>query len=116
MFEGEPKQFYQSLQKLAQLPPQTQVYCTHEYTLSNLAFAESVEPDNQVVKQLIAESQQRRKQQQATLPSTIASELASNPFLRCDQAPVIKAAHSADPAAKHDWQIFATIRRLKDNF
>lgn len=99
MFEGTAEQFYHSLNRLAALPPQTQVYCTHEYTLSNAQFALHIEPENRAIQQRAEEVRQLRERGEITLPSTIELELETNPFLRVDSA-----------------EEFARIRTLKDNF
>ena len=92
MFEGHPEQMYASLSRLAALPDNTLVYCTHEYTLSNLLFAQAVEPSNQDIQQRIDTVRQLRAEQQITLPSHIALEKRTNPFLRCAEPSVIQAA------------------------
>ena len=118
MFEGTPEVFMESLGKLAKLPTETKVYCAHEYTLSNLKFALSIEPDNEAIKQEINNSQSLRDENRPTVPSTIGQELRFNPFLRCHEDSVQQAANQAtghktfsDPV-----RTFATIRQLKDNF
>lgn len=117
MFEGTPQIFYQSLQKLAQLPPNTLVYCTHEYTMANIAFAKSIEPNNPDLLELEGNCRQLRAQDTETLPSTIESELKTNPFLRCSKPSVIQAGEHAESKSLSDpVETFATIRRLKDNF
>lgn len=117
MFEGTPKIFYHSLQKLAQLPANTLVYCTHEYTLANIAFAKTVEPSNTELLDLEEKCEQLRRKGLETLPSTIESELNTNPFLRCSKATVIQAAEQATHKSLSDpVETFATIRRLKDDF
>ena len=92
LFEGTPEQMYQSLSRLAALPDATQVYCTHEYTLSNLRFACAVEPDNQALVQRFAEVTKLRENNRISLPSTIGLEKSTNPFLRSDCPAVQKAA------------------------
>lgn len=99
LFEGTAEQMYQSLNRLAALPPQTKVYCTHEYTLSNGIFALTVEPNNIALQHRVEETQKQRNAGQITLPSTIALELETNPFLRVESA-----------------EEFKKIRTLKDNF
>jgi hydroxyacylglutathione hydrolase len=118
MFEGTPPVFHQSLQKLAQLPPETKVYCAHEYTLANLEFALSIEPNNTKIKEEILNSQELRKNNEPTLPSTIGQELNFNPFLRCHQPDVQKTASEAtiEKTFSDPVRTFATIRQLKDNF
>lgn len=84
VFEGTYQQMYHSLARLAALPPRTQVYCTHEYTLSNAQFAKHVEPDNPAILKRFEQVERMRMLGQCTLPSTIAAELETNPFLRAD--------------------------------
>lgn len=117
MFEGTPSIFHQSLQKLAQLPPNTLVYCTHEYTLANIAFAKTVEPQNKDLLELEQNCKELRNHNLETLPSTIDSELKTNPFLRCSEPAVVQAAKRARNKSISDpVETFATIRQLKDNF
>ncbi len=82
VFEGTFEQMFHSLQKLAQLPKQTKVYCTHEYTWSNAQFARHVEPNNAAIQQRYQQIAEMEKNRQITLPSTLEIELATNPFLR----------------------------------
>ncbi|HQQ62427.1 MAG TPA: hydroxyacylglutathione hydrolase [Pseudomonadales bacterium] len=96
VFEGTYEQMYASLQKLAALPDDTQVCCAHEYTLSNLRFAQATEPDNQDIKNHITHCQSLRKQGKPTLPSTLALEKKINPFLRC--------ADLAEFSARREWK------------
>lgn len=116
LFEGSPLQMHQSLSRLAELPDATDVYCAHEYTLKNLAFARQVEPDNALLTQRQQAVQAMRTRQQPSLPSTIGQELATNPFLRCDHEAVVAAAsahrgHTVAPGV----ETFAALRRWKDN-
>lgn len=99
LFEGTAEQMYQSLNRLAALPPRTQVYCTHEYTLSNAKFALHIEPENKKLQIRAEQVEKLRQDQQITLPSTIELELETNPFLRVDSAAEFKK-----------------IREMKDNF
>lgn len=117
LFEGTPEQMYHSLQRLAALPAHTLVYCTHEYSLSNLKFAAAVEPDNTVISARMQEIDALRKQDRISLPSTLADELATNPFLRCNEQQVITSAarESGQPPAS-PVEVFAAIRVWKDNF
>jgi hydroxyacylglutathione hydrolase len=87
LFEGTPAQMHDSLRQLAALPADTQVCCTHEYTLSNLRFAAAVEPANEAIAQHSVRCEQLRAAGQPTLPSTIALERRINPFLRCGEPP-----------------------------
>jgi hydroxyacylglutathione hydrolase len=117
LFEGTPSQMYNSLAKLTKLPANTKVYCTHEYTLDNLNFALTVEPDNQQLQKRLEQCKQLRDKDQPTLPSDITTELATNPFLRADQ-PAIKASAEQQSNAKlsSNIDVFAQIRRMKDSF
>lgn len=111
MFEGQPEQFWTSLQKLAALPDETTLYCAHEYTQSNARFALHVDPHNAALKARSEEVDALRKQGRPTVPMTLAAEKATNPFLR---APAIKGALGLGHAP--DWQAFHEIRKMKDNF
>ncbi|MGH8444506.1 MAG: hydroxyacylglutathione hydrolase, partial [Solimonas sp.] len=91
LFEGTPAQMHASLQRLAALPGDTAVHCTHEYTLSNLAFALAVEPDNSDLQARVAEARALRADDRPTLPSTVAGEQRYNPFLRVT-VPAVRAA------------------------
>ena len=117
MFEGTPAQMLGSLDRLAALPGDTLVCCGHEYTLSNAAFARVVEPDNPALARRIEEAQAMRRTGRPTLPSTLAGERDTNPFLRVD-APAVRAAvagHAGQmPAGR--VETFAALRRWKDGF
>ena len=91
LFEGTAEQMHANLQRLAKLPPDTQVYCAHEYTLSNGRFALVAEPDNQAIRQRVEEIQAARDSGVATVPTTIALELATNPFMRSADADQLAA-------------------------
>ena len=82
LFEGTPAQMHANMQRLAKLPPDTLVYCAHEYTLANGRFAVTVEPDNDALAERMAEVEALRDRDQPTVPTTIALELATNPFMR----------------------------------
>ena len=117
LFEGTPEQMLQSLTKLSQLPQNTRIFCAHEYTLSNLSFAAAVEPDNQPLQDRIEKVQQLRHQQTPSIPSLLSEELATNPFLRTMQASVKKSAETfAGQSLSNQTQVFAAIRRWKDQF
>ncbi|SDZ77141.1 hydroxyacylglutathione hydrolase [Microbulbifer marinus] len=120
LFEGTPAQMYSSLSKLSTLPPETLVYCAHEYTVANLQFAEAAEPGNAAIKNRIAESKALRAKNLPTLPSTIGEELATNPFLRCHIPAVARRAanHGANGAIEDSDEVgvFARLRRWKDDF
>jgi hydroxyacylglutathione hydrolase len=117
LFEGSPAQMLDSLSKLAALPDATKVYCAHEYTLSNLRFAQAVDPDNAALTERIQIEQAKRDQGQPTVPSTIGLEKATNPFLRYKETAILdrlKAAgrlHQTEPVAA-----FAALREWKNTF
>ena len=117
LFEGTPAQMVDSLAKLARLPGETRAYCGHEYTMANIRFAEAVEPGNARLAERKAREGAKRARDEPTLPSTIAEELATNPFLRCSE-PEVRA--SAERHAGHrlanDVDVFASIREWKNAF
>lgn len=117
LFEGTAEQMHASLQKLAALPPDTLVYCAHEYTLSNIRFAKVVEPDNPDLQAREREVLALLARHQPSLPSTLDLERRTNPFLRADQAAVRAAAerHSGKKLGD-DGAIFAALRAWKDDF
>jgi hydroxyacylglutathione hydrolase len=116
LFEGTPAQMWQSLSQLAALPGHTLVCCAHEYTLSNLRFAQAVEPNNTALQHYTSQCEQRRQQGQPTLPSHMAQERAINPFLRLGEPTVRQAALSRAPHAQSDAELFAALRQWKDQF
>ena len=113
LFEGTPQQMWTSLSKLRALPPSTQVYCAHEYTKSNAAFAITVEPGNGALVARKAMIDDMRTRGERTVPSTLAEELATNPFLRPD-SPDLQKSLGMVGAPLVD--VFAETRRRKDNF
>jgi hydroxyacylglutathione hydrolase len=117
LFEGTPEQMVTSLRKLAALPGATRVYCAHEYTLANLRFARAVEPQNLAVLERSRFCEAQRARGEPTVPSTLAEELATNPFLRWDD-PAVRAAAEAQQtgAARSDVTTFAAIRAWKNRF
>jgi hydroxyacylglutathione hydrolase len=116
LFEGTPAQMHASLQALAALPADTRVCCAHEYTLSNLRFAAAVEPGNAALQAYTLHCQGQRAQGLPTLPSTIGTELAINPFLRCTQAEVIESARRQVGTVTGPVEVFATLRAWKNEF
>lgn len=117
VFEGTFAQMRSSLAKLKQLPANTLIHCAHEYTQANLAFAIAVEPENQQLVDRVAEVKQMRESNQATVPSKLALELATNPFLRYDAAAVIAVAESRKNLDNLQAdEVFGAIREWKDNF
>ena len=116
LFEGTPAQMLASLDKLAALPGNTVVCCTHEYTLSNLRFAVAADPFNAALVAYQAHCIELREQHQPTLPTSIAQELLINPFLRSREPALIASAQHFDPAANDDTSVFAAIRQWKNQF
>ncbi|WP_049721633.1 hydroxyacylglutathione hydrolase [Gilvimarinus polysaccharolyticus] len=117
MFEGTPEMFLQSLNKIAQLPNDTVLYCSHEYTLANLAFAQAVEPNNPDIAQRLTRERRKREQKMPTLPSSIGLELATNPFVRCQQPTVINSANSKSGQVQTTpADVFAVLRAWKNDF
>lgn len=117
LFEGTPQQMWQSLSRLAALPPETLVYCAHEYTQANLHFALAVEPGNTVLRQRADKVARLREADQSTVPSNIATELATNPFLRVRAPEVIAAARRfRGRDVGSDVAVFAEIREWKNVF
>jgi len=111
ILEGSPEVMHASLQKLAALPGETRIYCGHEYTQSNARFARTIEPENKTLEKRAAEIDALRAAGKATLPTTIADELATNPFLRA-HVPAIQKRLGMEGAPV--WQVFAEIRERKN--
>lgn len=112
LFEGTPEQMWRSLGKLRTLPPETRVFCAHEYTQSNARFALSVEPGNPALVERSRRVDALRAEGRPTVPGTLAEELATNPFLRADQPSLQAEAGTPGDAVA----TFAAIRRRKDTF
>jgi hydroxyacylglutathione hydrolase len=106
----------ESLARLSALPDETAVYCAHEYTQANLRFALAVEPGNPRLQRRAAEVAVARAAGLATVPSTIAIEKASNPFLRCREPEVVAAAQRRVPGARDELAVFAALREWKNTF
>ncbi|MEL6603839.1 MAG: hydroxyacylglutathione hydrolase [Cyanobacteria bacterium J06614_10] len=111
LFEGTPAQMQPSLAKLRSLPDHTRIWCAHEYTLSNLKFAVSVDSENEALRDRLAKVERDRQQNKPTIPALLATEKSTNPFLRWDSSALQSAANSRDPIA-----VFGHIRKLKDQF
>ena len=117
LFEGSPEEMNASLTRLIDLPPDTRVYCAHEYTAANLAFALAVDPSNEAARRYDAAVAERRAAGTPSLPSTIALERRVNPFLRCATPAVREAVEShAGHALERPVEVFAALRRWKDGF
>jgi hydroxyacylglutathione hydrolase len=111
VIEGTMEMMWSSLAKLAKLPPETSVYCGHEYTLSNARFAMTIEPENQALKVRLTEVETLIAAGKATLPTTIGRELETNPFLR-PQSMAIRKRLGMETSA--DWQVFGEVRERKN--
>ncbi|MGK7294422.1 MAG: hydroxyacylglutathione hydrolase [Candidatus Wenzhouxiangella sp. M2_3B_020] len=115
LFEGDPPQMQDSLDKLASLPDGTRVYCAHEYTESNCRFARRVEPDNAALERRCEQVRELRSADRITLPSTIGDEKSYNPFLRTRETDVVRAARQRDPeAGASAAEVLGVIRAWKD--
>ena len=111
VFEGTPEMMFNSLQKLAALPADTTVYCGHEYTAANAKFALTIEPENTTLQKRTKEIETLRAADKPTVPTNIATELATNPFLRA-HVPGIQQRLGMTGAPT--WQVFAEIRERKN--
>ena len=109
--EGTPAQMQPALAKLRDLPDNTRVWCAHEYTLSNLKFAVTVDGENEMLRDRLEQVVHDRQQDKPTVPFLIGIEKSTNPFLRWDSAALQSVANSQDPVT-----VFGHIRKLKDRF
>lgn len=116
-FDGTAEIMWESLQKLAALPDDTQIYCAHEYTLANLTFAIAVEPDNQALCERLEHVQHLRAQGHITLPSSMLEEKRTNPFLRCQLTSIkIFAETISGQALTAPANVFGALRLIKDTW
>ncbi len=111
VIEGNMEQMWRSLEKLMKLPPETVVYCGHEYTQANAKFALTIEPENEALQARVKEVEAKRGRGETTLPTRIDVELATNPFLRA-QSLAIRKRLGMETAA--DWQVFGEVRERKN--
>jgi len=116
LFEGTPGDMQKSLDKLAALPAATKVYCAHEYTRANCMFALKVDPENTALQTRALEIDKLRAAGKITLPTSLDSELATNPFLRTRASSVVAMARKIDPEATAGIATMAVIRAWKDRF
>lgn len=118
LFEGTPAQMISSLGKLAALPDDTLVFCAHEYTLSNLRFARVVDPDNQALRERVVAETDKREHSLPTVPSTIAVEKATNPFLRYREPAIAEQLVKAGKLETGDTPlaVFTALRLWKNDF
>lgn len=115
IFEGTHEQMYYSLVKLAELPDDTQVCCAHEYTLSNLSFANALLPDDPIIKQSLDKVRRLRQNNQSTLPSLLSNERKINLFLRCSESS-LKQQLLGNCNAINDIDLFRFLRNKKDHY
>ena len=113
VFEGSLRDMWFAVDKLAKLPPETIVFCGHEYTEANGTFCLSIEPDNPLLQQRMEEVRALRAQGKPTIPTTILEELTTNSFIRANHADI---KQSLGMENKEDWEVFAEIRKRKDRF
>lgn len=113
LFEGSYKQMYDSLIRLQKLPPNTQIYCTHEYTLQNSEFACKVDPKNPLLRKYINKVQSLRSLNQATIPTFLQTELDCNPFLRCHSKDIQSYFHLTNCS---EIEVFRQLRDLRNQF
>jgi len=116
LFEGSPAQMWHSLSKIAALDGATKVYCAHEYTLPNLRFATAMDADNPDLAERIVRDKQRRKQRQPTIPSSVETEIATNPFLRPLDTGFCRSYAAAQQTNAEPLAVFSDIRRRKDGW
>ena len=120
VFEGTHPMMRNSLAKLRSLDPNTKIYCAHEYTLANLSFALAADPNNVTLSDRIRHCQSLREQNIPTVPSRLADELATNPFMRWDASSVIETLVAESKLlyaqSDHNDAVFAGLRQWKDTF
>lgn len=117
IFDGSCEQLFRSLKRLAALPEKTKIYCAHEYTLANLCFARMIDPENPALMAREHTDSALIAQGLPTLPSTLALEKATNPFLRCNTQAIQRAALQINPhAADSEETTFCAIRELKNRY
>jgi hydroxyacylglutathione hydrolase len=117
LFEGTAAQMYESLNlKLGALPDDTRIYCEHEYTMSNLRFAETLEPNNPEIAKKLAWAKAAREQGQATLPSTMREERLTNPFLRVAERDIVEGVETRLAQDRSPQAVLAAVRAMKDAF
>ena len=117
LFEGTAHQMHSSLGKIKRLPQNTLIYSGHEYTIANLNFASSVEPNNDKLKKRYQEDRQKRNMNQPTVPSLLSLERDTNPFLRVNNESIVSAVHKKFNITDYNEQIiFEALRKWKDIF
>ena len=113
VFEGTMENMWESLVKIRDMPPNTMIYCGHEYTINNLKFALHVDPNNKDLLKFGEHIHLTRSKQKPSIPTLLSTELACNPFLRVDKDTISKSVNSDH---KNPYQVFSLLRAKKDNF
>lgn len=117
IFDGSPEELKHSLDRLCSFPDNTYLYGTHEYTVANIEFALSVEANNVALQKKYVDSITLRKENKPTLPTTVAIEKATNPFVRCNQAEIIETlTHTKNEPITSELMVFTELRRLKNHY
>jgi len=117
IFDGTAERLHNSLTKLSRLPGETRVFCAHEYTLANLQFARTIEQNNKDLMKRIGVEEQKRMHNQPTLPTTMAIERATNPFLRCQHDNIKRNVEKHyQTTISSELEVFTLMRQWKDNF
>ena len=117
LFEGDAKQMQRAMDIFSNLPDETEVFCTHEYSLANLKFALAVEPDNADIHEAVRRCTELREKNLPTLPSSIKTEKLINPYMRTDIPTVIAAANGWSSKENHDQvEVLAALREWKNSF
>lgn len=115
LFEGTAEQMFQSFQKINSLPGETLVCCAHEYTLSNLIFANTVYPQNREIEAYLPKIKELRAKKHMTLPTTLDLERKINIFLMTQDPELVREINK-ETIVQHEWQVFSALRRKKDSF
>jgi len=110
-FEGDAIQMLSNMDRVAKLPKDTEIYCGHEYTVKNLLFAKTIEPQNEAILKKLEWAQNQRAKEMSTIPSTLEQELATNPFMRIREPSVQNVIGESDPV-----KVMAELRSRKDKF
>ncbi len=113
IFEGTYTEMFNSLNKIKKLPPETKIYCGHEYTKSNLSFCLTYDAKNTILRKKVVDIQKKLNSNQPTIPSTLGEEIKTNIFLRCNDPEIKQALGLKDSS---EIEIFSKLRDLKDSF
>jgi hydroxyacylglutathione hydrolase len=113
LFEGTPLEMLTSLKRISELPDETLIFCSHEYTLTNAHFALAVEPNNDALKKRIDREKIKRTKGLSTVPFTLLEEKRTNPFLRCDS---LEIQRSLQLEGATELEVFTALRKMRDRF